>query len=176
MRLIWTIGLVLLAMGVIKGNTHPTFTNPIPELNTIKTGLLIGVQKGKFFGVEIGMERQWKEIKLKKPFTWAIAATGEYQFEANAAGFKAGPWVKFGRLDFTYGLNLTVLSDFEYSKFGISPTIGFKLIGFHVLASYNITTSNGPFVNYNKLHLSLRYYISKNREFKWKKSDKKKKN
>lgn len=62
----------------------------IPELKTVKTGLLIGVQKGKFFGIELGMERQWKEIKLKKPFTWAIAANGEYHLGSNNLGFKAG--------------------------------------------------------------------------------------
>jgi hypothetical protein len=175
MKKIWTFSLLLLVLGVARGHTPPSFMNPIPELNTIKTGLLIGVQKGKYFGVELGMERQWKEIKIKKPLTYAIAATSEYQFEANTIGFKAGPWVKFGRADFTYGINLTVLSDFEFYKFGISPAIGFKFIGFHLLVSYNITNNIGPLVNYNKLHLSLRFFLSKNREFKWKKSDKKKK-
>lgn len=175
MKLVWIISLCLLLQNISRGNTPPpSFMNPIPELNTIKTGLLLGAQKGQYFGVELGMERQWKEIKLKKPFTWAIAATGEYQFEANTIGFKAGPWVKFGRVDFTYGVNALILSDFEYTKFGIAPSIGFKLIGFHLLASYNITNANGPFVDYNKLHVSLRYFLSKNREFKWKKGDKKK--
>lgn len=175
MRLVCVICFCLLLHGVFRSNTPPSFANPIPELNTIKTGLLIGVQKGKYFGVELGMERQWKEIKLKKPFTWAIAATGEYQFEANTIAFKAGPWVKFGRADFTYGVNATLLSDFENYKFGISPAIGFKLIGFHLLVSYNITNTSGLFVDYNTLHLSLRFFLSKHREFKWKKSDKKKK-
>ena len=123
----------------------PIVLNPLPELNTIKTGLLIGVQKGKYFGIELGMERQWKEIKLKKPRTFAIAATGEYQFQANTLGFKVRPSWKFGRADFTYGFNATVLSDFEYNKFGISPAIGFKLLGFHLLASYNITSNKKNF-------------------------------
>lgn len=151
-------------------------TEPIgilPELKTIKTGMLIGVQKGKYFGIELGAERQWKEIKLKKPFTWAIAATGEYQFGANNLGFKAGPWFKWGRADFTYGMNLTLISDFEYSRFGVSPSIGFKLIGFHILASYNLLGGDSNFTTYNKLHLSLRYYISKDRKFEWKKKDNK---
>jgi len=78
-------------MGAAKGSTPPSFMNPLPELNTIKTGLLIGVQKGKYFGIELGMERQWKEIKLVKPFKWDIAANGEYQLEENTAGCKAGP-------------------------------------------------------------------------------------
>lgn len=141
----------------------------IPELRTVKTGLLIGAQKGKFFGVELGMERQWKEIKLKKPFTWAIAANGEYHFESNNLGFKAGPWFKWGRADFTYGVNFTYLSDFEYARIGASPSIGFKLIGFHLMASYNFLYGPSQFTDYNKLHISLRFFLSKERKFKWKK-------
>lgn len=147
-------------------------TGIIPELRTIKTGLLIGAQKGKYFGIELGMERQWKELKLKKPFTWAIAANGEYHFGSDNLGFKVGPWFKWGRADFTYGVNLTFLSDFEYNRFGASPAIGFKIIGFHILASYNVLYGPDQFNDYNKLHLSLRYYISKDRKFKWDKKDK----
>ncbi len=145
----------------------------IPELRTIKTGLLIGVQKGEFFGIELGMERQWKELKLRKPFTWAIAANGEYHFGSNNLGFKAGPWFKWGRADFTYGVNFTYLSDFTYACVGASPSIGFKLIGFHLMASYNFLAGPDQFTDYNKLHVSLRYFISKDRKFKWEKRDKK---
>jgi hypothetical protein len=147
-------------------------TGIIPELRTIKTGLLVGAQKGQYFGIELGMERQWKELKLKKPFTWAIAANGEYHLGSNNLGFKAGPWFKWGRADFTYGVNLTYLSDFEYARVGFSPAIGFKLIGFHLIASYNSLYGPDQFDDYNKLHISLRYYISKDRKFKWAKKDK----
>lgn len=151
--------------------------NPVlPEIKVKKTGMLVGIQKGTYFGIEMGMERQWKKIKLKNPQTFAIAATGEYQFEANTIGFKAGPWVKYGRMNFTYGVNATLLSDFTHYKMAISPAIGFKIIGFHLLASYNISTP--PSINfdaYNRLHLSVRYYISKDREFKIERKNKKKK-
>ena len=146
----------------------------IPELNTIKTGLLIGYQLGQFQGFELGMERQWKEIKLKKPFTFAISATGEYQVEANILGFKAGPWFKAGRADFTYGVQFVAFSDFIDTRIGIDPNIGFKIIGFHVIAGYNILVDESLFTEYNRLHLSIRYYISKDREFKWIKKKKKK--
>jgi hypothetical protein len=147
---------------------------PIPELNTIKTGLLIGAQKGIHYGAEFGWERQWKEIKLKRPMTYAISAVAEYQFQADVLGFRVGPWFKFGRLDFSYGVNAVVLSDFRMHKFGVSPSIGFKLIGLHLLAGYNVMLGNPRFLDYNKLHLSLRYYISKDREFYWKNKKKKK--
>ncbi len=141
----------------------------LPSVRTKKTGMLIGLQRGKFNGFELGMERQWKQLKLKKPFTFATAFTMEYQFQANAMGFKIGPWVKYGRADFTYGANFTYLSNFDENLFGISPHIGFKMLGFHVLASYNFMPNRSSFVDYNTLHLSLRYYISKSRKFKVKK-------
>lgn len=161
--------LIILTCGKVVANEPRGI---IPELRTIKTGLLVGIQKGKYFGIELGMERQWKELKLKKPFTWAVAANGEYHFESNNLGFKVGPWFKWGRADFTYGVNLTCLSDFEYARIGASPSIGFKIIGFHILASYNFLYGPDLYQDYNQLHVSVRYYISKERKFKWKREDK----
>lgn len=165
--------LILLAGSLISAKAIAPPTGIIPELRTIKTGMLVGIQKGTYFGIELGAERQWKEIKLKKPFTWAVSATGEYQFEANNLGFKAGPWFKWGRADFTYGANFTLMSDFTHYRTGISPTIGFKIIGFHIIASYNVLWGDPSLITYNKLHLSVRYYISKERKFKWKKDSSK---
>lgn len=162
--------ILLVCIPLLSWSTEPQ--GLIPELKTIKTGLLLGAQKGRYFGVELGMERQWKELKLKNPFTWAIAANGEYHFGSNNFGLKAGPWFKWGRADFTYGVNLTYLSDFTHSRFGASPAIGFKLIGFHLLASCNFLFGADQFTDYNKLHLSLRYFLSKDRKFKWDKKDK----
>ncbi|MFT7155171.1 MAG: hypothetical protein ACI8Q1_000171 [Parvicella sp.] len=180
MKIIFAILLSTILSGVFTSASaggewgEPGFLRPIPELNTIKTGLLVGAQKGIYFGAEFGWERQWKEIKLKRPMTYAISAVAEYQFKSDILGFRVGPWIKFGRLDFSYGLNAVVLSDFRMHKFGLSPSIGFKLIGFHLLAGYNIMLGNPRFIEYNKLHLSLRYYISKDREFYWKNKKKKK--
>ncbi len=139
------------------------------KISSTKTGMIIGLQKGKYTGFELGMERQWKEIKLKSPFTMAATFNMEYQFGANVIGFKGGPWMKFGRMDFTYGANATFLSDFEDNRFGVSPALGFKLLGFHAIASYNFVFGPERFSEYNKMHVSLRYYISKSRKINWNK-------
>lgn len=167
---------VVISITSVFAGDPPSKNNKVlmPELNTVKTGLLIGYQLGQYQGFELGMERQWKEIKLKKPFTFAISATGEYQLEANILGFKAGPWFKSGRADFTYGVQFVAFSDFIDTRIGFNPNIGFKIIGFHVIAGYNILVDESLFTEYNRLHLSIRYYVSKDREFKWKKKKKKK--
>jgi len=140
----------------------------VPKVTTKKSGLLVGIQKGLFTGIEIGFERQWKQIKLVKPKTLAFSGTGEYLLGSNSVGFKAGPWVKMGRTDFTYGAYGVAASDFKTTKVGIAPAIGIKLLGFHGQVSYNFMPNSKDF-EYNKLNLSLRYYISKSRKFKVKK-------
>lgn len=165
---------ILLSFSAFSGEPkHPLFLNPI-ELTTTKTGLLIGFQQGQFPGIELGMERQWKQLKLKKPRTVAVAVNAEYLFETNHLGFRVGPWVKFGRMDFTYGVDGLLTSDFENARFGITPKVGFKLLGFHVIAGYNILPTGSNF-GHNKLHLSVRYFLSKSRSFDIERSNKKKK-
>lgn len=177
MRLIVTL-IVVFAWSIHSSyalNGDPPF-KPFPKLDitTTKTGLIIGYQQGQFSGVELGMERQWKQLKLKKPRTLAVTANAEYLFQTNNLAFRAGPWVKFGRMDFTYGADLLVASDFENTRIGASPNIGFKLIGFHVLAGYNFISQRDSF-NHNSLHLSIRYFLSKSRSFDIERSNKKKK-
>lgn len=138
-------------------------------LNTIKTGFLIGYQQGTFSAVEVGIERQWKEMKLVKPTTLAMTFTMEYQFKANTIGYKIGPWMKTGRMDFSYGANFTVFSDFTNYRAGVTPGLGIKLLGFHIISGYNIIFGRPSFTDFNRLHLSVRYYISKKRKFEWKK-------
>ena len=177
MRTIWIktylFFTVVLFSNLFYGFDARTIMSPIPELNTRKTGLLIGVQRGVYNGIEFGWERQWKEIKLKNPKTFAFSAVGEYQFKANVLSFKAGPWMKLGRADFSYGANFVAMSDFRYSKLGVAPAIGFKFLGFHLQAGYNLLLGNRNFTDHNRLYLSLRYYISKDRKFFWKKEKKK---
>lgn len=151
----------LICMLLLTGNVYSQ-----KKLSVEKTGFLIGVQQGKFNGFEFGMERQWKQLKLKYPKTLAVAGKVEYLFEANTIGFKAGPWWKFGRLNFTYGTDLLIASDFDQTKLGLAPNMGFKLIGFHFLAGYNIVANAPEFTRYNKLFVSVRYFIPKKRQFK----------
>jgi len=136
----------------------------LPKINTTKSGLLIGVQRGKFNGFEIGFEKQWKQVKLVKPKTFGISLTGEYLFNANALGFKAGPWVKLGRTKFTYGANVLAATKFNQPQLAFAPSIGIKLLGFHGQASYNFFKNSKEF-DYNKFNISVRYFISRKRKF-----------
>lgn len=145
-------------------SAHTYTSQVLPKVNTTKTGLLIGIQKGKFDGFEIGFERQWKQVKLIKPRTVGLSVTGEYLFKANGFGIKAGPWVKPGRTSFTYGANLLAATKFNQPALGFAPSVGFKLLGFHGQVSYNFI-KNGEEFDYNKLNVSLRYFISRKRKF-----------
>lgn len=142
------------------------------KITKTKSGLLLGYQQGKFFTVELGLERQWKQMKIKKPLTIAGAFTMEYQFDANVIGYRVGPWMKFGRMDLTYGANAILFSDFERYRIGVDPAIGFKLVGFHIITGYNIMFGSEAF-DYNTIHLSIRYYFSQKRKLHVKRDEKK---
>ncbi len=158
-KLIIIIGTTLLALPAMA---------QLPKITTTKSGLLIGIQRGKYNGIELGYERQWKQVKLVKPKTLGFSATGEFLLGANAFGFKAGPWAKFGRTNFTYGLNAMAAFKANEPAIGLSPAIGIKLLGFHGQVSYNLI-ENGDRFNYNKFNISVRYFLIKDRKFHKKK-------
>jgi hypothetical protein len=137
----------------------------LPKYSMNKYGTLVGIQRGKYFNIELGVEQQRKQVKFSKPNTWAGNARFEYSWDNNSLGFKTGAWYKSGRMGFTFGGDLVGCSDFEKYNLGIAPAIGFKIIGFHAVASYNLLFFDKSF-NYNTLHLSIRYFISRNRDLK----------
>ena len=148
-------------------------TAQLPKVNTSKSGILIGIQKGKYNGFEIGFEKQWKQVKLVKPKTLGFSVAGEYLFGASAFGIKAGPWVKLGRTNYTYGLNIIAASKFNKPAMGFAPAIGIKLLGFHGQVSYNFFQNTNEY-DYNKLNVSLRYFISRKRNFNVNRDNRKK--
>lgn len=155
-----------------------SFNNPvqpklIPEIKSVKNGILFGLQMGKYTAFELGGEKQWKKIKLKEAETKALNAVFEYQFKSNTIGLKAGGWYKTGRLSFTYGGAVTFLSNFDYTRWGISPQIGYRILNFHGYLSYNITAGPKLYSEFNKLHVAVRFYLNKNREIEVEKKKKK---
>ena len=130
-----------------------------------KYGTLIGIQRGQFFNIELGVEQQKKQIKLKNPNTIAWAFNMEYAWEPNTLGYKLGGWFKTGRMGFTYGANAVGTTNFERYNIGVAPTLGFKLIGFHLITSYNIFLNKKAEYDYNTMHVSIRYFISRQRKF-----------
>jgi hypothetical protein len=123
-------------------------------------GLLIGIQKGKYTFLELGVEQHWRKIKLIKPRLTSVGLNMEYNFKYNVLGYKAAVWTKRGRVDLTYGLAACYFTDFDRSRYGFAPMIGFRLLGFHLVNGYNIIFDKGDFNRVNPLFISLRYFIS----------------
>lgn len=122
-------------------------------------GFLLGVQGGKYTFIEMGVESHWRKIALTKPRLLGLCANVEYNFGFNTLGYKAGIFHKVGRINFTYGLNLNYYTNFENSKVGLGPAIGFKLLGFHLLNGYNFMFGRSEFKEYNTLYVTIRYFF-----------------
>ncbi|RFC55771.1 hypothetical protein [Brumimicrobium aurantiacum] len=140
---------------------------PLLDPSVRKLGPYFGVQKGKYYVGEIGMEAQFKDIKLVKPKTHALHAGIEYNIPNNVLGFNAGYWHKPSRVDLTYGFDVTLRSNFEEERYGISPVIGYKLFGFHIRVGYMLLTPSKTFTETNTLFINLRFILVNNRKFKW---------
>ena len=148
---------------------------PLLDPSVRKMGPYLGVQKGLFYVGELGMELQYKDIKLIKPKTHSLHAGLEYNIPNNALGFNMGYWHKPSRVDLTYGFDVALRSNFKAQRYGISPVIGYKLFGFHIRAGYMFLTPSQLFTETNQLFVNLRFVIVNNRNFKWNKRKKKKK-
>lgn len=140
---------------------------PLLDPSVRKIGPYFGLQQGKYTVGEIGMEAQFKDIRLKKPKTHALHAGLEYNIPNNALGFNAGYWHKPSRVDLTYGFDVALRSNFKAERYGISPVIGYKLFGLHVRVGYMFLTPSKIFTGTNKLFINARFTIVNNRKFKW---------
>lgn len=129
------------------------------KIFTRSYGMIIGLQKGKYTFIELGGEVHWRKILALKPRLWAITANMEYNFNENILGYKLTFFAKRGRINFTYGANAVYYTDFESSKLGLGPAIGFKLLGFHLINGFNIFIGNKEMSGANTLYLTLRYFI-----------------
>lgn len=135
-------------------------------------GILIGVQRGKYTTIEFGGEIHWRKISLNKPRIFATTANMEYNFSDNIIGYKAGVWFKRGRINLTYGANLVYFTDFNKHKYGIGPSIGFRLLGFHLVNGYNFLAGDKELEKVNTLYISLRYYFPLDNAFRLEKKNK----
>lgn len=135
-------------------------------------GMLVGLQRGKYTTIEFGGEIHWRKISLNKPRILATTANMEYNFADNIIGYKAGVWFKRGRINLTYGANLVYFTDFDKNKYGIGPSIGFRLLGFHLVNGYNFLTGDKELEKVNTLYIALRYYFPLDNAFRWEKKNK----
>lgn len=124
------------------------------------TGVILGIERGKYTFFEMGVERHWKKFKLRKSPTFAINANMEYDFTNNVLGYNAAAWLKVGRVNLTYGINLNHITDFTNTRFGLGPQIGFRVLGFHIVNGYNFYFIGDNTVKANNtFYLGIRYYF-----------------
>lgn len=140
---------------------------PLLDPHVRKLGPYFGVQQGRFTVGEIGMEAQFKDIRLKKTKTHAVHLGLGYNFSNNALQINSGYWHKPSRFDLTYGVDVCMRSNFEEERYGVSPVVGYKVFGFHIRAGYMLLTSADAFTATNTLFVNLRFTLVNNRNFKW---------
>ncbi len=144
------------------------------------TGIILGLQKGTYTSIEMGGEAHWRKISFAKPRIIGATANMEYNFSSNIIGYKAGVWMKQGRINFTYGGNISYYNNFNDGyRWGIGPSIGFRLLGLHLINGFTVLSKPGgnsekP-VEVNALYMSLRYYVPVENKFTWDRKTMKKK-
>ena len=150
---------------------------PLIDLSIKKTGPYIGIQRGKYNVFEFGIERQWKQISLKQSLTHAGHMGLNYNFRRNVLGYDIGYWVKPHRFGLTYGGNVGFRTNFDDSRVGIAPVIGFKFWLLHLQSGYHFFPALPTSLETNKFFISLRLGIVNDRdvEFNGRKKGKKKK-
>jgi hypothetical protein len=145
------------------------------------SGMIIGIQRGKFNSLELGGEAHWRKISLLKPHIIGATANLEYNFENNVVGYKAGMWMKRGRINLTYGANVNYFTNFkDGNRFGFGPSVGFRLLGLHLINGYTFLTKDKTNegetpIEVNSLYMSLRYYFPVKNSFTWDRKTMKKK-
>jgi hypothetical protein len=152
---------------------EPATDLPPRKLFQRNTGMILGWQRGRYTAIELGVEGHWRKISLLKPHIIGATVNMEYNFASNVVGYKAGAWMKRGRINLTYGANVSYFTNFkEGHRFGIGPSVGFRLLGFHLINGYNFLTadksaaSEQP-VAANSLYMALRYYFPLQNRFVW---------
>ncbi len=154
----------------------------VKKLYQRNSGMILGLQKGRSTAIELGAEFHWRKMSvLNKPHIIGATANMEYNFSEHIVGYKAGMWVKRGRVNLTYGGNISYYNDFKGgSRFGIGPSVGFRLMGFHLINGYTFLTKDNKSeketqMQVNTLYTSLRYFFPVENKFIWDRKTMKKK-
>ena len=127
----------------------------------VRSGTFFGVQTGRFWVGEIGVERQSKQLKLKKPNTQALFFALNYDVDNSVIGSDIGYWSKTSNLGFSYGVKGVLKSDFSSFKYGFAPTIGYKVLQLHVTTGYQFLLPNrrSDAFDLNYLFLSVKFLL-----------------
>jgi hypothetical protein len=136
-------------------------------------GVIVGLQRGRSTAIELGGEAHWRKISLKDPHIIGATANMEYDFSQHMVGYKAGMWMKRGRVNLTYGGNIGYHTDFKGRNiYTAGPAVGFRLLGLHLINGYNFQAGDTKAdkdggTGVNKLYMSLRYYFPLENRFVW---------
>jgi hypothetical protein len=154
--------------------TNSMMRKPLIDIRVKKSGPYFGLQRGKFWFPEVGVERQWKKVRLGTTMTHAGHMGFSYNLKYNVLGYDIGYWIKPHRIGLTYGGNLFYRTDFVSDRIGVAPVVGFKFWLLHFQTGYNFMARRKSF-NSNTFFVSLRIGIINERdiEFKRKKKDRK---
>jgi hypothetical protein len=162
-----------IALLFLIGNLNFTFSQylqssgmfELPKVKSTKSGPYFGYQRGKYDVFELGGEIQFKKEKLKNPITNAYSFGTNYNFSENVLGFDARYWYQHARLGLTYGLFLSHRTNFNESRFGIAPAIGFRMLQFHVQTGYTLYTPSQTFEELNTFFIALKFTLINKRDY-----------
>jgi hypothetical protein len=140
----------------------------------VRSGTFFGVQTGRYWVGEIGIERQSKQLKIKKPNTQALFFALNYDLDNAVIGSDIGYWFKTSNLGFSYGVKGILKSDFSSFKYGLSPTIGYKVLQLHVTTGYQFLLPNrrSDAFDLNYLFLSVKFLLVNDLDVKKKRKKK----
>lgn len=131
-------------------------------------GAIVGLQRGAATAIELGGEAHWRKLSLFNPQIVGASTNLEYNFGGHVLGYKAGMWMKRGRVNLTYGGNVVYFTDFNgLQRYGLGPSVGFRFLGFHLINGYNFLAGDKELKQANTLHMTLRYYFPVQNKFTW---------
>ncbi len=136
----------------------------LPKVKSKKSGPYFGYQRGKYDVFELGGEFQHKKIAFTHPKTFALSFGTNYSFKENVLGFDLRYWYQQARIGLTYGVYASHRTNFDESRIGIAPAIGFRLLQFHLQAGYTFYSNATNFDNYNDFFISLKFTLINNRD------------
>lgn len=175
----WLLGACVLVVSLMSfGQSEGSILavkKPLLEVSVTKSGPYFGLQRGKYTVLEIGAERQWKKVRLKLPVTHAAHLGFNYNFKYNMLGYDMGYWYRPHRIGLTYGGNLFMRTNFDNTRVGIAPVIGYKIWLLHFQTGYHFMGRLPENFETNRFFVSLRIGIINDRDvdFDWRKRKKK---
>ena len=161
-----TIVILALLFSLVPEGFSQELSPPKPlDISVRKVGPYFGYELGQTHIIEFGSELMFKTISLRKASVHGLHFGFNYGWEEPAMGFETGYWYKQGSLNMSFGASLVVRTNFDETRYGVSPMIGYRLFGFHLQAGYHFLTPAVEFTNTNTFFIRLRFTLVTDR--KW---------